>query len=468
MPIKASDVNKAFPNAVMPKELNEAIAAGRGDEPRYKQAIETCFRALARLSTTDLLPDEERATILSIVREGRPGWFDADGRLRPAEHWGGASENKPKRVQAAQTTELGQTVKHDASNVNRAAVQALSSVTTWKPGVEGLAHGVEQTYKDLRIAVGLPDGKEAEMWPFLCTSGPQMVKAYYALWARWYEAGGDPRQYITVGISQFCADVGYQKHHKGGFRRLQKQEAIRHLEALTSIEIRAYYTPAGKTTHRLRGPLWARGLIAEESDQYGDLFGQAREGRPEDWEPVSFSYAPGPWFTNPEWSQRNRYIGKLSVGLLRLSNESDQWAILIGGYLATLARTKAYQPFTLRVETILQKTNLAQSPDARRRMKESQGKFEQAMARLVEVGVIQSWRFGGEEVAEMSDPDDPAQIAAYYAEEPAGSWRAQLVEITLPHEEDMKRLEAARANAAVKTRRRAGRPRKAGGEKPAA
>lgn len=352
-------------------------------------------------------------------------------------------------------------IRFKSDNVHAATVRAFSTVQNWQKGViEGFAYGVTHGYENLEVTVGLPESSQAEdLWAYLMKGGARMVKAHYALWGRWYEGGGKPGEFVTVNISQFCADLGYTRHHKGGFRRERKQEAVKILEALTAVEMRATFTPPGKkATQRLRGPLWSRGLLAEENDQYEDLFGQARAGDPNLWEPLAFSYAPGPWFSHPDWTRYNRAIGKIGAGLMRLENDKDQWAILIGGYLGTLMRVNHYAPRRLRVDTILTATGLAQGTDAKRRVNETEEKFTRALDRLVEIGVIASWTWPEVDATELSDPDDPDTVAAYYAAEPLpkGNWRARLVEFTLPAEigKERARLGAAQAKAVAQTRTR--------------
>ena len=119
----------------------------------------------------------------------------------------------------SRTLPLPETVRFKNDNINRAAVSAFALAPTWKP-TAGLAYGTKQEYRGLSIAVGLPESEVTQrIWASLSKGGARMVKAHYALWARWYEQGGEPGDYVNVGVSQFCADIGYTKHHKGGFRR---------------------------------------------------------------------------------------------------------------------------------------------------------------------------------------------------------------------------------------------------------
>jgi hypothetical protein len=52
---------------------------------------------------------------------------------------------------------------------------------------------------------------------------------------------------------------------------------MRLLDALTTAEL-AVEARVGKKVNRLHGPVWARGVAAEQGDEYGDLFGSARAG----------------------------------------------------------------------------------------------------------------------------------------------------------------------------------------------
>lgn len=386
--------------------------------------------------------------------------------IPPPDLTGGSSQ-EPPAPRSPKPKPLPPALLFGSNNVTGAAVRAFAAARDWpaKP-IEGFAYGVTQDFKNLKITIGLPDGTQADsLWAFLSRGGAPMVKAHYALWGRWYEEGADPSGgELTVNVNQFCADLGYTPHHKGGYRTEQKQQAVHVLEALTAVEMRATFTKPGKKPGtekavRLRGPLWRRGLIAEENDRYADIFGHAREGAPNLWEPLAFSYAPGPWFTVAEWRKYNQAVGKIGAGLMRLDSRRDEWAVLIGGYLGTLMRTDQYATRRLRVGTILDATSLAQSPDARRRAAQYQEKFERALDRLAETGVIRSWTWPDVDAAELCDPDDPDAVVAYYADDnpfPKGDWRARIVEIAIPFEADANRLQKAqeKAVAAARTRQR--------------
>ena len=346
--------------------------------------------------------------------------------------------------------------------IHRGAVTSLAQVAQWAE-IKDFAFGMEQTIASASVIIGLPSGERAQdLWEYLRKGGAKLVKAHYALWARYYEdveQGG--MRYVMVSVPQFCADIGLKKHAKGGFRSTQKQEAVQMLKALTSIEM-SVSKILGKKERRIRGPLWARGFEAQERDVYGDLLGAAREGQEEDWEPVAFSFAPGPWFEDPEWRRYHRFVGKIGSGLLRLSGDNDQWAILIGGYLGTLGRSNAYQPLRLRVDTILRNSGLAQSDDAKRRIKQNREKLEVALDRLAapEIGVVREWRFVDTDLTEP-DMDNPEALAAYGLADiyPPGDWRTWVVEIQLPFEEDATRLKKEKKRALTNAKRHATKKR---------
>lgn len=352
-----------------------------------------------------------------------------------------------------------------SNNVHGASVRALTLAARWLPNLDGFAFGTKEELANLTITVGLPNSPQSEtLWQFLSKGGAATVKAHYALWARWYEEAAQPGEYLTIHLNQFCSDIGYERHHNGGFKRERKQQAARILEALTSVEMRATFTtPGSKKALRMRGPLWQRGLLAEQNDQYADLFGAARDGDPDLWEPLALSYQPGDWFRNPEWHRYNMAIGKIGAGLLKLRNDSDEWAILIGGYLGTLMRANQYRPLRLRVGRILQRTGLAQSKDAKRRVEETREKLWHALDKLCEVGVIAEWTWSGVDTTEP-DMDDAEALVEYGQQEafPPGDLCRRLVEITLPaeREPDRARLETAQAKAITTQKRAAARRRK--------
>lgn len=348
-----------------------------------------------------------------------------------------------------------------ADNINRAAVTAFSRIAQWQTG-EKYFRGFEQEFKSLKITVSLPNGDQAaSLWEFLQRGGAAMVKAHYALWARYYEQVSDGlkvQQDVLVNVNDFCRDLGYAKAVNGGYKVETKRRAMQLLEALTTTEMAAtYQVPGTKKGHvkmrRLKGTIWRRGLEAEERDTYEDLFGQVRAGDPSGWIPEGFSFSPGAWYADEEWRRYNKFVGKIGAGLMNLRCDRDEWAILIGGYLGTLARVDQYRPRRLKIATILENTGLGEAIG--HRQTQSREKFFRALDRLQEEGVITGWKTEGFDDADV-DPDDLAALEEYSAKDPypAGDWRGWIVEFTFNFAADMHRLETREVKAvAAKTKR---------------
>jgi hypothetical protein len=398
-----------------------------------------------RLALRELARDAEFAREASAYSSLLQKWLISDF----------ARQERPSSrgsLVARRTVSLGPVALFLNDAVHGMAVRALSRPQDWEAREE-LAYAFHGQHSKASVTIGLRQGKDTqELWEYLRGGGARLVKAHYALWARYYEdIESHGLRYATISVPQFCADIGLKKHRNGGFRREQKQEAMRLLRGLTSIEMCVEKTIGAKAL-RLRGPLWARGLDAEERDVYDDMLGQAREGDPEQWEPVAFSFAPGPWFSDADWMSHHRFLGKVGSGLLRLDNR-EEWAVLIGGYLATLGRANKYKPLRARAGLILSRSGLAQTESAKRRLAENRKKFESAMDRLCEpeIAVLSAWRFEG---IDTSEPDmDDAESLAEYADiniYPPGDWRGWIVEIDLPFQEDANRLQVTREKAQAK------------------
>ncbi len=230
------------------------------------------------------------------------------------------------------------------------------------------------------------------------------------------------------------------------------------LDALTTTEMAATYqvpsTKQGHTkTRRLKGTIWRRGLEAEERDTYEDLLGNARAGSPENWIPHSFSFSPGAWHADKEWRRHNKYVGKIGAGLMRLRVDRDEWAILIGGYLGTLARTGQYRNRRLKIATILENTGLDKAIG--HRQLQSPEKFYRALDRLVEEKIVAEYRTDGFDDSDV-DPEDLDALAEYGTRNPfpEGDWRGYIVEFKFDFATDMHRLETRKKMAfAVKAKR---------------
>lgn len=393
----------------------------------------------------DGLPD------LRVLELPRDEWHT----LAPADGTLAGPARRPRSPRAPRIEIL----RFPCDRIHKGAIEGLSHVCRWQPG-EGFhrAYAPSVTTRgDFAMQIGFRADPGEAIWRFLRGRGEGAIKAHYALWTRLYEqTGGTPGQWATMDLNQFCADLGYQKHHQGGFRREHRQEAMRLLELLTTVEIAVSFMPPGKgaALRRLRGTLWTRGLVGEQRDRYGDLFGQAREGDAALWDPLGFTFGPGPWCSDPVWRARNRYMGRIGAGLLRLRTDQDQTAIRIGGYLGTLARANQYRSVRLRVPLLLERIGMAERcPGHPQRLQDA---VEVGLMKLRDVAVIAGWDYTDTDPTEP-DMDDPVALASL-ADAAPRRWRQRVIEIRWPAE--LTRMtarleEGPRKGTASRSRRRA-------------
>jgi hypothetical protein len=255
-------------------------------------------------------------------------------------------------------------------------------------------------------AIGFKEKPAQHVQRLLQRNGALAIKAQYALWARAYaETDAKSGVYITLSITQFCDDIGLARHN-GVHRPENKLAAMAVLELLTSMELICIYRPPQGPTKRIRGPIWSRGMISEELRGYEDVFeGGVLSNRPL-WVPKAFSYAPGPFFANDTWRAYNQYIALVGEGLLKLnSNNADKYAVMVGGYLAILARMNGYRRCRVGLRTILEKTGLW-AVDRKKNPGRMRQKLEDALERLIKVRVIKSWDITAPRAKEEFDWDN--------------------------------------------------------------
>lgn len=249
-------------------------------------------------------------------------------------------------------------------------------------------------------AIGYKANPEA-IWEMLQKNGAIAIKMHFVLWARAYsETNAKPNEYIQMSLTQLCDDLGY-KRKKGAHKKENKQTAVSIYEMLTGQEIEGIFTHQGQS-YRIRGPIWNRGLTVDKSE---DLFG---------WIPSAVRYAPGDWFSIPEWRAYNRNVAMTGEGILKLTGENkDKHAVFIAGYIATLARMNNYRASYLKVKTLLEKSGLW-AADSKHDPGRMIDKLERALDRLIEVDVIKGWRYrtAGDAAIDPDNLDDPDTLAA--------------------------------------------------------
>jgi hypothetical protein len=396
------------------------------------------------------------------IRLGFPSPFGAD-----VPKSGPAIQGPLKHKVKFQTDLLPSSLLHLSNRVGMGFTQGLGSANLWQPDLDGFAYGI-QPFKssDIRMSIGLPKSERAEaLWRSLCKSGPVAVKTHFALWGAWYQAqrSQSDTPIVVVSINTMCEHLGYKKD-RDSFPVQTKQNVRAMLEAFAQMEMKGSYKQGkDKPSQRFTGGrLWD---IVLHEQEYGDLFGQAGVGEQKHWEPLQFAFRPGMAQLDEQWLSRNKYIGKISSGLLTIPNK-EEWALLIGGYLAFQVRINQYRPFRLRISTILAAINRGQNQDARRKG-ELQSRFWHALDTLKEYNVIARYEkaIADTLAKEIVDYDDADELAEYYSENPEArsDWRNTVVIFTMPNESDMQRLEALQAKrleTASSSQRKRGRPKK--------
>lgn len=351
--------------------------------------------------------------------------------------------------------------KTPADRINKAMIEslapgALKPKDQITPALEALeargaapshlfwaAHTFDSASKskgEIHGAIGYTKDPGEALWAMMETNNATAIKMQFILWARAYsETDAEPGQFIRLSVSQLCDDLGY-KRKKGAHKRENKQKAGEVFEMLVQREIAVIGTdPKGKPI-RLRGPIWNRGISA---DEYEDLFGANRAGDPASWIPSVLSYSPGDWFNEPTWRAYNRHIALIGEGLLKLSGEKkDKYAVLIGGYLGMLARMNSYRTSFIKAKTLLEKSGLW-AADATTNPGRMIEKLKNALDRLVEVEVIKGWRYKGKDdpSIDYDNLDDPDTLAALADDGADPDERNRVIIIEWPDKLEERRIE---------------------------
>ncbi len=247
---------------------------------------------------------------------------------------------------------------------------------------------IVESNKDLYGVIGYKQDVGEALWEFLQKHGALTLQAHIALFARAYaETDAAPGEFITLRILDFCDDLQFTRK-KGYHDRETKQRVVSILECLTQAQMKIMYAPPTGKSHLLTGPIWQRGITHETASQPGGKL---------QWEPETFSYAPGQYFAFNEWRTYTRNVALIGEGLLKLNANKDKWAIHGGGYLALLSRMNGYRKQTLSVKTLLEKTGIFAAYAKFRKTSEMEQKLIRALETLETVGVIENWNWAKDE-----------------------------------------------------------------------
>jgi hypothetical protein len=264
--------------------------------------------------------------------------------------------------------------KKEVSNLEARGMSGIKDYTS--------LYVVESNKKDLYGVIGYKLDVSETLWNLIQQYGALTLQTHIALFARAYaETDAKPGEFITLRILDFCDDLQFTRK-KGSHDRETKRRILSILECLTQLEMKLMYAPPQGKSQLLTGAIWQRGLAHETAD--------ARAGRLE-WEPETFSYAPGQYFAFNDWRTYTRNVALIGEGLLKLNANNDKWAIHAGGYLALLSRMNKYRKQTLSVKLLLEKSGLLAAYGKFRKTSGMEQKLVRSLETLEKVGVIQGW-----------------------------------------------------------------------------
>jgi hypothetical protein len=270
-------------------------------------------------------------------------------------------------------------VKADVNNLEARGMTGIKDYT---------ALYIVESNKDLYGVIGYKQDVGENLWELLQKHSALTLQAHIALFARAYaETDAAPGEFITLRILDFCDDLQFTRK-KGYHDRETKQRVVNILECLTQAQMKIMYAPPQGKSYLLTGPIWQRGITQETASQPGGKL---------QWEPETFSYAPGQYFAFNEWRTYTRNVALIGEGLLKLNANNDKWAIHGGGYLALLSRMNGYRKQTLSVKTLLEKTGLFAAYAKFRKTSEMEQKLVRALETLEKVGVIENWNWSKDE-----------------------------------------------------------------------
>jgi len=307
----------------------------------------------------------------------------------------------------------------------------------------GIAENLEAAYifkskgRDFEGAIGFPLGTSIELRQAVHDMPALAVKALFALRARLYAETKNSNygETISVSVAQFCDDLGY-KPKKGSHTPENRRRAITLLEALMKLEAVITYHQ-DRRLGCLKGSILDRRQLPLEVKGYFDIFAKRQHGEYDDSKGSgAFTYGPGQVYAGSTWRARNSNVALISEELLNVGKgNTDKWTVLVGGYLASIARMNRYRPKSFRAEVLVRKTGLYLEREQHYQFGRMRDKLEEALARLQETCIIKEWRLkqsqiNGLEISQEVTPEsgvDRAESPAWKSE-----WSKWQIEISWP------------------------------------
>ncbi len=226
-------------------------------------------------------------------------------------------------------------------------------------------------------------------WQRVLSLDDNKVSTFLICIGKWMaDTGGDTKTIVKarVHVADILSFRGVKKHHKGGYRRDQKEDARRDVLALNAIWVRSPETSRDEKGKPGPGALDSRLLeVAIESQQ--DLSGRL--------EPYAFRIAPGEWALH-YLGPHSRWTAELLRPVMQYDPDKQRLAMRLGIYLASQWRIRAAtenyaQPWAVR--TLLQGAFIELPTANYDRFRQQ---VENALDRLHADRVITGWEYVGD------------------------------------------------------------------------
>jgi hypothetical protein len=290
---------------------------------------------------------------------------------------------------------------------------------------------------DFEGAIGFPLGTGINLRQAINDMPALAVKTLFALWARLYAETKNPNygEVISVSVAQFCDDLGY-KPKKGSHTPENRFRVITLLEALMKLEAAITYHQ-DKRLGCLKGSILDRRQLPPEVKGYFDIFAKRQHTEYDDSKGSgAFAYGPGQVYAGSTWRARNSNVGLISEELLNIGKGNiDKWTVLVGGYLASIGRMNRYRPKSFRAEVLVRKTGLYLERERHYQFGRMRDKFEEALARLQETGIIKEWRLTQ---SQLNSPETSQKVPPESGDDRAESplwkseWSKWQIEVSWP------------------------------------
>ncbi len=214
----------------------------------------------------------------------------------------------------------------------------------------------------------------------------------------WQANQGEPPA-VWVDVMDLIGAMGFEKHHKGGYRAEHVQAAVEAIGALCNlwvvVPMGARVYPEDPTTKRRKRRVLAAErrsavLVKLEVDQLRDMFGG-------EVYPLRWHVRAGPWIRDYP-----RSFAPMLKALVELNTVGavNVWSKAIGTELTYLQAGAVEDGFALSVRHLLERSGLfaeVQGWAAQRNSARARDYFERALDMLQRLRVFRSWSYDPED-----------------------------------------------------------------------